>query len=126
MIQNVTTRNIALSAHSKRVINSEIEHLETFFRSVLRVEWVLDTSGHSVEVHLHVHARSGHYRASCQADQVAEAIRLAADKVERQRRRKKAIGLRMKRRPDFSPMARPARTSKRGENLESVSHDWED
>ncbi len=62
MTQTVTTRNVTLSAHSKRVLNSVTEHLETFFRSVLRVEWALDTSGHSVEVHLHVHARSGHYR----------------------------------------------------------------
>jgi ribosome-associated translation inhibitor RaiA len=126
MTQTVTTRNVTLSAHSKRVLNSVTEHLETFFRSVLRVEWALSTSGHSVEVHLHVHARSGHYRAHCRVDQVSEGIRLAADRVERQRRRKKAIGLRKKRQPTLSPAARPARTSKRGKNVESVSQDWED
>lgn len=98
MTQTVTTKNVALSAHSKRLLNEVTEHLATFFRSVLRVEWSFDTYGHGYEVNLHVHARSGHYRASCRTDQVNEAIRLAADKVERQRRRRKEMDMRKRRR----------------------------
>lgn len=125
MTQAITTRSVALSAQSKRVLTSVTRHLEAFFRRVLRIEWTIDTSGRGIEVHLKVHARSGHYRAHCCVNDVDAGIRLAADRVERQRRRKKKIDLREKRRSILSPKARLAKTSNTGKSAGNVLRDWQ-
>ena len=93
----ITARSNELNPSTREKLSLVTEHLNRFFRRVLKVEWTIARESSSFEVHLHLHAVSGHFQARGRSHNMVEAIGHAAEAVERQRRRNKEMKLRRKR-----------------------------
>ena len=125
MRAKITARHIPLSRYTRDLVNKVTEHLERFFRSLARVEWVLQPLYDEIEVRLRIHARSGIYHAHSSHKHIGEAVRAAAEAVERQRRRRKAVTLKEERRSTLSHVMMPQRKTQNENDLTPESFGWE-
>jgi ribosome-associated translation inhibitor RaiA len=89
MVIHVVYHGFSPTPTVKRCLDAGRADIEKLFRSLVSVEWALDSEGSETEVACRVHARSGYYRASAQGHDFAQAIREVVDRLRAQRRHRK-------------------------------------
>jgi ribosome-associated translation inhibitor RaiA len=89
MVIHVVYHGFSPTPTVKRCLDAGRADIEKLFRSLVSVEWALESEGSETEVACRVHARSGYYRASAQGHDVAQAIHDVVHRLRAQRRRRK-------------------------------------
>jgi ribosomal subunit interface protein len=88
---NISCRNFKLTPQANKFLLASTDHLKTYFRSILTVDWTLEFDRYQFNTKCRIHARSGRYMAGAKAKTIREAAELVLDKIEKQRRRSKKI-----------------------------------
>ena len=97
MVIHVVYHGFSPTPAVKRRLDAARADIEDAFKGLVSVEWALESEGSETEVACRVHARSGYYRATAHAHDVKQAINEVVDRLETQRRRRKAAYTRRRR-----------------------------
>lgn len=111
MIIEISSKNLAISPGSRKLIAAYNLDLKRYFKKIFSVRWSFETVRKSIEAHLLVHAYSGQYRAKVLGTTIREVLIGACDIVEKQRRRRKRMTERLRRRTIRKPMRSPGFSS---------------
>jgi ribosome-associated translation inhibitor RaiA len=104
----IVFRGFSPKPSAKNHIAEVSEHLERFFDNILSVSWDLELERFQVVAKCSVHSHSGYYRGTAKAPDHEQAVSLAAERVQAQKRRKhkllvtKARGKKRRERPAAS------------------------
>ena len=99
MNTTISYRGITPTKDEKDSVNEASTHFEEFFRNLVSVKWEFHRERRLCIASCSLHSKSGFYRARASSEHLITSVSLVAQKLIKQRRRKKKIIRKQLRKP---------------------------